>query len=651
MKSNIRNIITALILLFPVWAHAEVHTGIELAKTATYDYATQTGVIKLENFVGQVTKKMNLGQPADVVLVLDGSGSMNKVSGSNYWNMDDLCDAVDLFAGILRDACTSTVHHRISMIIYGGNSKLLCDFTDVDTDDRVTSTKAGYTASTEYYEFSGLIKNQCGFTTSGGKTYVNTYTSGTMTQMALGHASYIITKETDIADGAIALSTVNNDWETTWITTSSPTGARTGSTCNRYVVLMTDGALSGRPKNQSGASIGTEIYEEDETGTPNNTVSEDQAVFVANALKAAGDLSTTIYTVGFLRNADAKPGVNNCLNNISSNNRPDPADAVEYAKNDSDYPVDKIPHDYYIRIERTTAGTSGTDLENIFKMISGEVVAGCAAVDLDYTTTKITDVINGSVFKLPAGITDDATLLSNITAYTVPCIGYDQMADDPYEFDESTHNAVPSGVTFNLTNVSTNPTITVSGFDYSANWCGEKYKSGSISGGDLVTEATGCKLVIEIPYTVKSYTGGFDDKVPTNLTGSQFSGNIKGTSPTETLKQAYPEPSVALYELTIQRTGLKAGESAIYKITKGSDLLYTVVLTGTGSTVQQKVLYVPDGSVVVTETGWGWANVPTSPSLTKVIGPSPNNAPTYSFSGSNSGVKNPEDVKKNEFDQ
>lgn len=650
MKLNVRNIITALILLFPVWAHAEVHTGIELAKTATYDYATQTGVIKLENFVGQVTKKMNLGKPADVVLVLDGSGSMNSIGGKDYWNMDDLCDAVDLFAKILRDACTDDVHHRISMIIYGGDSELLCDFTDVDTSVRITSSYPGkFTAATTYYDFSALIKNRCGFTTGD---HVYRYKSGTMTQMALGHASYIITKSTAITTAAEALYDNNKYWADTW--NGDPAladlkGATTGPDCNRYVVLMTDGALSGSPTYKTSHTK-TTINEEDEGGETNQK-SEDQAVYVANALKAAGDLSTTIYTVGFLRDADAKPGVNNCLNNISSNNRPQPTDP-DYDDNDSDYPVDKIPHDYYIRIERTVGGTSGTDLENIFKMISGEVVAGCAAVDLDPTSTKITDVINGSVFKLPAGI-NDANLKENIKAYLLKCTDYDQMAADPYKFEDPTHYAVPSGVTFSLTNVSTNPTITVSGFDYSANWCGEEYVSGSYNSttDPLKTQPHGYKLVIEIPYTVKNYEGGHDEKIPTNLTGSQFSGDIKGTSPTETLKQAYPEPSVALYELTIQRTGLKAGESAIYKITKGSDLLYTVVLTGTGSTVQQKVLYVPDGSVVVTETGWGWANVPTSPSLTKVIGPSPNNAPTYSFSGSNSGVKNPEDVKKNEFDQ
>ena len=302
MKLNVRNIITALILLFPVWAHAEVHTGVELAKTATYDYATQTGVIKLENFVGQVTKKMNLGQPADVVLVLDGSGSMINLGSDYFYNMDDLCNAVDLFAEILRESCTSTVHHRISMIIYGGDSELLCDFTDVDTSVRITSSYPGkFTAATTYYDFSALIKNRCGFTGD----HVNKYKSGTMTQMALGHASYIITKSTAITTAAEALYEYNKGWADTWNGDPALTdlkGATTGPDCNRYVVLMTDGALSGNAtyKTTSSSHNTKEIVE--------NPLSKKEVVEYISSLEK------------MIKKYNYDSLYNKCMNNFKENN-------------------------------------------------------------------------------------------------------------------------------------------------------------------------------------------------------------------------------------------------------------------------------------------------------------------------------------------
>lgn len=70
--------------------------------------------------------------------------------------------------------------------------------------------------------------------------------------------------------------------------------------------------------------------------------------------------------------------------------------------------------------------------------------------------------------------------------------------------------------------------------------------------------------------------------------------------------------------IRITRSGLKAGESAIYNITKqgNTEVLYTVQVTGEESnpTPTNEVIYVVPDNYTVTENGWDWAyNKGTNP--------------------------------------
>ena len=623
MKTKVITLISTLFLSC-LAAFAEVNTGVNLNKTATYDYATQTGIITLENYVGQVTKKINTGKSADVVLIVDGSRSMNP---SGVYGMDALYSAVGSFVTQLRTASleNSTITHRVSLIIFAGNCNLLCDLTSVEIH--------------EVSWFQNLIKTACGYVDG---THINNYGSGTMAHMALGLASYVMTGEKTIAN-TVSSGTTHTDWSQTWITPSEPAGAREG--CNRYVVLMTDGALSGQPLKQDKSNYGGNIAYPDGNRKEGNKDAEDQAVAVTKALKNHSTRATTVYSIGFFDDGEVTNGVHSYLNNVSSNWL-SPTDSDNTG--DTDYPHDYLCHDYFIRVNRT-----GGDLSDIFAKVSEEVVAGCAAVDL--SSAEVKDIINGENFKLPDGVVDAATLESAVTVYTVPCTKYDQYDQDgdgkEYTFDESTHNTV-TGLTFRLDkDADDNPIITVRGFDYTANWCGYEYDTSYPKN----SKPHGCKLVIKIPFKVNNYNAGLG-AVETNLDGSGFTGVISGSS--DKLTKLYGTPIVDLYELTISRTGLKAGESVIYKVTdKNGNLIYTVALTGTGSgAISQKLLYVPAGNVTVTEqTGWGWANTPTPDDITIEIGTpttekpllKPN--PTYSFSGTPTGDKNPEDHNDNRF--
>lgn len=616
MKLKERILIISLLLLASAGARAEVNTGVYLNKTATYDYATQTGTIKLENYVGQVTKIIHLGQSAEIVLAVDGSSSMGSTG------MTKLHAAVKSFITELYNACAADragdnlgIDHRVSLVVFGNNANMLCNFKSVYYE---TGTTPYANAAAAASAFDQMLLNVC--TRSD-----NTYTSnGTMTHMALGLAYYIMngnyssiyTSDTNNLPRTVnGTSAINQNWTSYWITNSiSITGARSkddsDNTCSRYVVLMTDGALEGTPNG------GTKL-----NGDALKKAGRDEAVAVSRLLKA-DDVS--IYTVGFLDSENLD--LYNMLNNVSSNHLT-PTSASD--------PADKLPHDYFSLVSKTGDASA---LSNIFSKISEEVATGCAAVNLDETKTEVKDVVNNEYFKLP-----DGTDASKITVYTVPCTGYDY-STETYSFG-TTQDTPPTSVVVSIdADADGNQRVNVKGFDYTANWCGAEYISAS-----QPNEPHGCKLVVEIPFIVNSYSGAIGEQ-PTNITdGSGFFAKTTAT-PAEDLNQLFASPTVDLYELTISRTGLKAGESAIYRVTdKDGKLIYTIALTGTGGSgaVKQKVLYVPDGNVTVTETGWGWANRPSTATITNTISAS-NSKPTYSFSGSSTS-KNPEDYKKNEF--
>ena len=639
MKTKVITLISALFLSC-LAAFADVDTGIYLSKNAIYDYATQTGTLKLESFVGQVTKEINLDESSDVILIVDGSNSM----GTD--GMNSLCAAVDAFASQLKSSPTGP-EHRMSLIIYSGHPKLLTNYTAVSG------------LSDNF--FSGKIKDACGTDGSGN---CKVFGTGTTTHVALGLAYYLLTNDVSAIytssdnnlPGSVNGHTgvgcaINQNWTTIWDANTSVVGAisapRTtdsrGKNVNHYVVLMTDGAVSGDVDAMVGGtvSIGGGHHLDHNSGEPDYRVyAKNEAVAAANLIKAAG---ATIYSIGFLNSSDETRDINTFLNSVSSN---------YLAPTSYTEKKDYLPHDYYIKVTKTSAST--TTLSQVFAHVSEEIVAGCAAVDLTSATVK--DVINGGSFKLPASV-NASNLGSHIKAYTVPCkeCTYDYTDGWQYKFDDTDPSDV-TGLTFGLAYEpvgSDNAAITVSGFDFDNNWCGNAIEDPDPA-TNLKTIPHGNKLVIEIPIIVNSYDN-YLGNVPTNLTGSSFLGEKPDAT---LLTQEYPVPALDLYELTISRTGLKAGESVIYKVTdKDDNLIYTVALTGTGSgAISQKLLYVPAGNVTVTEqTGWGWANTPTPDDITIEIGTpttekpllKPN--PTYSFSGTPTGDKNPEDHNDNRF--
>lgn len=141
-----------------------------------------------------------------------------------------------------------------------------------------------------------------------------------------------------------------------------------------------------------------------------------------------------------------------------------------------------------------SAANSG-DLSAIFNQISQEI--GGSTIELD-SESYVKDVVTEQ-FTMPEGT--DA-----VKIYTVDCIG-------DHQFDEKTKTDVTNDLRYTIEG----NTVTVTGFDYSANYCGSR--NGVYSGK---------KLVIE--FTVKAkeaFLGGND--VPTNVGTDDAIYNKEGT--------------------------------------------------------------------------------------------------------------------------
>lgn len=218
------------------------------------------------------------------------------------------------------------------------------------------------------------------------------------------------------------------------------------SNATKVVVMFTD----GEPTN------GNQF----ETSVANG------AIGAAKSLKDGG---ATVYTVGCMSGANGTPvtswsgvsNVNKYMHLVSSN--------YKYATSmsspgDATYPED-TSKSYYLTAK------NADDLKNVFESISHQI--GGSKTDLT-STAVLKDAVT-PYFEIPDG--------AQVTLKTAKCTGVDN--NGTLTFDEET--AALSGV---AATVSGN-TVSVTGFDYSANWCGPRTNAAGS------TTYSGKKLIVE----------------------------------------------------------------------------------------------------------------------------------------------------------
>jgi hypothetical protein len=298
----------------------------------------------------------------------------------------------------------------------------------------------------------------------------------------------------------------------------------------RTVVLFTDGIP------------GTGTWGERET-----TNSANDAIEYSRQINAitigSGDNATTpkIYAVGLF---DEKPqsGTNtyNYMNYVCSN-YPNARSMNNAGTQDSD--------DFYL----DASGGSAEDLKDIFTAIA-HASGGSGNTDVSGGSTLTVDVVSSS-FSVPTGFESASDVVSVTVA---PCVGKTTIGGKEY----LTFGEEKAPAAYGLDDITPvideeKNTVSTSGFDYSANWCGPDPTSTS----QIQPGYHGFKQIITFIITVN------DDAVggPAVETNDSDSGiYLPGeTKPLITFNR----PTVKLpVQIWIQKQGLRPGDSAVFTL-------------------------------------------------------------------------------------
>ena len=276
----------------------------------------------------------------------------------------------------------------------------------------------------------------------------------------------------------------------------------TGETRNRVVIVFTDGS----PTNSNGF----------ERAVANSAIS------TANAIKAG---ETTVYSIGIFSGADAstagKEPDKDYYDGFLGSNYTDAEMSAAcnwfMQKVSSNNGTPRTPS-YYL-----SAGDSAS-LNSIFQQISNQIETGGAETTLG-SETVVKDIIS-PYFTLPAG-----TTASDIRIDTYDCTG---KTGNTYTWSGTSGG--PGGATATVSGDQ----VSVTGFDFSENWCGtETNAQGTI--------VRGKKLVISFKVDPKNgFLGGND--VPTNASAGIYE-NASAQTPVITFER--PTVNVPIEDVTV----------------------------------------------------------------------------------------------------
>ena len=272
-----------------------------------------------------------------------------------------------------------------------------------------------------------------------------------------------------------------------------------GETRNRVVIVFTDGSptdYNGFQKNVANSAIST-----------------------ANAIKAGG---TTVYSIGIFSGADASSAGTEPNGNLNNNSSQLTAACNWFMQKVSSNNGTPRTPSYYL-----SAGDSAS-LNSIFQQISNNITTGGSATTLG-SETVVKDVIS-PYFTLPAGAS-----AKDIQINTYACTGKD---GDTYTWSSTSSGNGGATATVNGDQVS------VTGFDFSENWCGTE------TNADGTTTVRGKKLVISFTVDPKNdFLGG--NNVITNASAGVYE-NSSVQTPVMTFEQ--PTVNVSIKDVTVTAT-------------------------------------------------------------------------------------------------
>ena len=239
---------------------------------------------------------------------------------------------------------------------------------------------------------------------------------------------------------------------------------------------------------------------------------------IAQAGTAKNTYGATVYTIGIFPGADATSAGNQNGNETEKANW-----FMQRVSSNTQYPQSPS---YYL-----SAADAGT-LNSIFQQISNQIETGGAETTLG-SETVVKDIIS-PYFTLPAG-----TTASGIRIDTYACTGKD---GNTYTWSGTSGGTSggPSGATATVDGDQ----VSVTGFDFSENWCGTETDA---QGNSTVR---GNKLVISFEVSPKSgFLGG--NEVITNASAGIYE-NGSAQTPVMTFEQ--PKVNVPIQDVTVTAT-------------------------------------------------------------------------------------------------
>ena len=459
-------------------------SGVQLSKTVTPDENSDAYTVRLEAYATGAQTTVVSTKPCDIVLVLDVSGSMD-------WCIEGGQNCSGMHA--TTDIDTSKTYY----VIYGGfyYEVLYCTETHPNAKHEPGWYYKGYT-----HKESNRLVPKTDSNSSGTQFYVKEACTSRLSALKTAVGNFIdqvADKETDTVKHNISIVKFSGD-KTDKVGNDTYTSGRYTYNYSQIVKNLTDAkagqqelkdavsALSaaGATRSDYGMEHAKDILSKvtrdstkvvvmftDGSPTQVSNFDSDVADGAISAAKSLKDSGATVYTVGCLDGADGRPVANINSNSVSNVNKYMHLVSSNYKNAEkmsspgtSTYPAGG--KSYYL-----SAGNAA-ELKNVFQNISNQV----GGSDTELTSSSVLKDAVTPYFEIPDGTN------AQITLKTADCTG---AANGKLTFGAETE--APGTVT---ATVSGN-TVSVTGFDYSAKWCGSRTDAdGHITYG-------GQKLIVE----------------------------------------------------------------------------------------------------------------------------------------------------------
>ena len=296
-------------------------------------------------------------------------------------------------------------------------------------------------------------------------------------------------------------------------------------------------------KDERTESSKTVVFFTDGEPTHGNTFDEDVASHaIGNSYSIKSTYDASVYTVGVFGSLGDNEENVHNYMNYVSSNYPDARDMSQPGN-----PVPEAKRKFYQNV------VSGTDLTSVFTSIA-EASGGSGATEVTAESAVTVDVVASS-FSLPEGIDED-----DITVTVAPCIGQTREKETLANGKERfyfTFGVEKASTEYGMGEISVEVDeaanmVSTSGFDFSTYWCG---KDGSTNPATF----HGYKQTISFEIKLKEGAVGG----PNVVTNDKKSGIYVNGNPVAEFNRPTVKVPVSIW---IKKIGLTGEDSAVFNI-------------------------------------------------------------------------------------